>query len=333
MTKYLILFGSNTLLFCLLNFLLPAEIKIDIRFALFSHFVRSNDLFRLPLNSGSYSDLKFRAYKQQYLQDVLEKNEISRFCFHDSVNMEKRVQKITLTYSKNGGEGCGDLSDDLIESIKWLHSDKGHGCCSDHSQAFIAMCLVNQIFAREVHHASHTFNEYFDPKTGKWVWVDSQFCLMAKNEQGELMGIAEIYELFQKGQIPDWYFYGTSNHFLYHKVDIEKATKYFNKSEFGLIAMTLGNNVFENDHFNKKYSKLPREVRQGLLLLTGVQPSYLIFDPFNQKKSYFTHLRTVTSLLMGLLLIVNLMILFKKPSSLKLKNQPDLLVKPESIAA
>ena len=81
----------------------------------------------------------------------------------DSINTIKKAQTISLLYSKNGGSGCGEKSDNLIENLKWLSQDIGYGCCSDHTQTFLALSILNGVFSREVHHIGHTFNEFYDP--------------------------------------------------------------------------------------------------------------------------------------------------------------------------
>lgn len=292
-------------------YLMPAQLKIDTRFAFFTQFAESNDVFSLKPNEMLEGGVPFIYYKQKYLTDFFSQNQIEAFKFADSIPFYRRVQKIVLSYSKNGGEGCGLYSDDLIKNIKWLHQDNGHGCCSDHSQVFLAMCLVNRIFPREVHHKSHTFAEYFDPNFGKWIWVDSQYCLMATDDTGNFLGLNEIYNYLREKKPVKWVFFGNENHAFYHKVISSEITNYFNPEEFEVLTMTLGNNVFGQDYYNKKLAFLPKELRQALLLTMGIQPKYLMYDPKDCFHSYFDKIRIGFSLLTLFIVLVNIFLIYR----------------------
>jgi hypothetical protein len=310
MRKYLVFFSFNILV--LIGFyLLPDQLKIDTRFAFFTRFTESNDLFSLKPDDLQSTNVPFICYKQKYLTDFFNKNQLDAFKFADTIPFYKRVQKIVLSYSKNGGEGCGLYSDDLIKNIRWLHEDNGHGCCSDHSQVFLAMCLVNRIFPREVHHKSHTFVEYFDPNEGKWVWVDSQYCLMATDESGNFMGLNDIYHYMQQRKSVNWVFFGNENHAFYHKAISSEITNYFNPEEFEVLTMTLGNNVFAQDYYNKKMSFLPKEIRQALLLTVGIQPRYLMYDPKNCFRAYFERIRLVFTLSTLVILLIDILLIYR----------------------
>jgi hypothetical protein len=260
---------------------LPAQFKVNVRFALFSSYTQNLSDFEYNPTELKNGALDFVYFKEKYIKNILETHAIAPFAFADSINYRDRVKKIALTYSKNGGPGCGANSDDLVKNIKWLSEDNGHGCCSDHSQAFIALCLINNIFAREVHHKSHTFNEFFDPQLQKWVWIDTQYCLMAQNEIGQYLSLKEIFLYSKENKKIEWAFFGTPLHKLYNTSDYKRITNYFTPQEFSLILMTLGNNVFEVDYYNQKYAWVSQELRQFLLLSIHKQPSYLFYDPQN----------------------------------------------------
>lgn len=310
MRKYLIFLLFNLLI--LIGFyLMPDQLKIDTRFAFFTQITESNEVFSLEPDEMQSAGVPFICYKQKYLSDFFSQNQIEAFKFADTVPFYKRVQKIVLSYSKNGGEGCGLYSDDLIKNIRWLHEDNGHGCCSDHSQVFLAMCLVNRIFPREVHHKSHTFAEYFDPNEGKWVWVDSQYCLMARDEAGQLIGLNGIYRCMQEKKPVKWEFFGNENHAFYHKAISSEITNYFNPEEFDVLTMTLGNNVFAQDYYNKKMAFLPKEIRQVLLLTFGIQPKYMMFDPKDCFKSYFNSIRITFSIVVFLIVLIEIYLIYR----------------------
>lgn len=270
--------------------LLPAQLKVDIRFALFTKIADDLSYFDSPYDEINKEKPIFRSYKEKYVRQVLENHKIEPIAFDDSISYALRAKAISLSFSQNGGEGCGQFSDDLIKNIKWL--TEKHGCCSDHSQVFIALCLSNNIFAREVHHNSHTFNEFYDKKLQKWIWIDSQYCLMAKDSSSNnYLSLHEIYNSIKENKAIFWDFFGKEIHRLYGQKDYAKAISYYNSDEFNFISMTLGNNVFEVDHYNRKLNFLPQEVKQLILLTLGIQPSYLVYDPLNRKIPYWQALK------------------------------------------
>ncbi len=309
---------KRKLLFIILNLsfgfgvikLLSPQVKVDIRFALFSNYTQDiNDFNYFPTDYKS-GGLGFIHYKEKYIKAILESHAIMPFNFQDSMPFTQRAQNIALTYSKNGGSGCGKNSSDLIKNIRWLSEDNGHGCCSDHSQVFIALCLVNKIFSREVHHKSHTFNEYYDPSLHKWIWIDTQYCLMAQDDKGNFLSLKETYEILKDKQKVNWYFFGTPLHQLYNASDYQRITNYFTTEEFKILAMTLGNNVFEVDFYNKKYTWLPKEIKQFLLLSINKQPGYLFYDPENLITSKLKYIKVVSLLVLSSFIMINMWILF-----------------------
>ncbi len=296
--------------FLIIN-IIPANLKVDIRFALFNQITKDISDFELSPLELVASEIGFLHYKQRYIDAMVTSNQIKPLQFSDTMSMIDKVKKITLTYSKNGGNGCGAHSEDLIRNIKWLSEDNGHGCCSDHSQVFVAMCLVNKIFAREVHHKLHTFNEFYDSQREQWIWIDSQYCLMAKDDEGNFLSFTKIHQRFNEGKSIKWYFFGTSAHKLYHVNDIEKDdSNYFTKESFSLLTMTLGNNVFQQNYYNHQYAWLPIELRQFFLISTNKQPSYLSYDPNDLYTSYIVSLTRKIFLSFILWLSINLFILF-----------------------
>ncbi len=310
MSRKLFFILFNTLVAFAFIQLLPAQLKIEIRFSLFSRFTNTIDDFDKTPTDFKNGALDFVHYKENYLKDVLSSHSIPPFYFQDTTKLVNRVKEIILTYSKNGGLGCGINSDDLIKNIKWLSEDNGHGCCSDHSQVFVALCLVNNIFPKEVHHSSHTFNEFFDPKLQKWIWVDTQFCLFAKDEQGNYMSLKEIYNAFQGDKAINWEFFGTPQHQFYTKEGLANFEELFSKQQFKLITMTTGNNVFEMDYYNKKYALVPREIAQFYFLATHKQPKYLFFDPKNTIKPYFDKILLALGIFMTCFIAINLCVIF-----------------------
>jgi hypothetical protein len=189
-------------------------------------------------------------------------------------------KEIALSFSKNGEDGgCGEKSDNLIENILWISQGHGHGCCSDHAQAFLAYSIYNGLTVREVNNLAHTFNEFYDYKYQKWVWIDPEFCLLARSRNGEYLSSLDILDFYAHHKPFDYIFFGNINHILFHKPIFPTYDGLGGLEPFGAIIITNGNNVFEVNYWNAKLTILPRSVRQFLLISCGIQPGYLLYNP------------------------------------------------------
>jgi hypothetical protein len=174
--------------------------------------------------------------------------------------------------------------------------------------------LSNGFIAREVHNLEHTFNEVYDKKNKKWIWIDSQYKLVAFNSEGELLNIYEIFKNYQSDKNINFSFFGDKNDSFYGK-DVNKTISNssngsnWSKSSFRVLYFTNGNNVFRENYLNLKYSFLPREISQTLFLTLGLRPNYLYYDPFHVKKDTFNKVKAflISSLLM--LLLGNLVVI------------------------
>lgn len=280
-----VLIFINICILFIIVLVLPNQLKIDIRWALFSN-VTDKQVFQLP--PEKMDDFKWS--KDKFRKQFLYNNHLP-FDTIKSDSVRHSIEKIVLKFSKNGGIGCGEKSNNLIENINWVQEGSGHGCCSDHSQVFLSLSLLNDIPSREVHHKSHTFNEYWDKELDKWIWVDSQFCLMAQNENGEYLGLLDIHTAFKNQKKVNWYFFGTSRHQLYQKNPYEDKNKYFTSEPFGALIMTMGNNIFEQDYYNKKTYFLPKDLRQLILYSIGIYPKFSIYDPDQKIIPYYKKVR------------------------------------------
>jgi hypothetical protein len=78
---------------------------------------------------------------------------------------------------------------------------------------------------------------------------------------------------------------------------------------FFFNVFTNGNNLFNDNYLNLKYSFLPREISQTLFLTLSLRPNYLLYDPYHVKKNTSNKVKVflITSLLM--LLLGNLIVI------------------------
>lgn len=309
MKKILLLFGINlTFIFSLL-YLTPNQLKIDVRTFVFSKKVNINSI--VDYNKEDFlKPYGFLKWKKKYY-NLTEKRELLKITLKEGTFLDS-VKQIVNLFSRNGGSGCGTHSNNLMENFYWVKN--GGGCCSDHSQVFLALLLSNGFIAREVHNLKHTFNEVYDRKNRKWIWIDSQYKLVAFNTSGVLLNMYEIFTYYQSDKKIVFSFFGDKNHALYGK-DVNKTISNssdgsnWSKNSFIVLYFTNGNNVFRENYLNLKYSFLPREISQSLYLATGIRPNYLYYDPLHVKKNTFNKVKVFLIGSILILLLGNLLAL------------------------
>jgi hypothetical protein len=308
----LLLFGLNLSCFLLVILGFDNVLKVEIRQAFTTKRLETPAIFLA--HPDSLPKFNFKSYKKEELNAFFKENTNS-LRLHYRVNLEKspieKAKDIILSFSKNGGNGCGEYSSDLMKNIEWTTT--GGGCCSDHSQVFIALSLLNGLYTREVNHISHTFNEFWDDSKNKWIWIDPQYCLLAKDSIGNYLSIFEIYTMAKKNLQVKWEFFGTASHEFYTKAASEN--RYFHLDQFQAISLLMGNRVFLQDKWNKRLKFLPKDILQSTFLLSGIQPGLVLWDEDSEYYLQLEKTRRITFALFVVYLIFNLYLgtlLYKK---------------------
>jgi len=215
-----------------------------------------------------------------------------RLALPDTMSDRGRATSIVRAFSKEGGPGCGDFRN-LEQALIMIARDQGYGCCSDHTEVFLALASWYGLIAREVHKEGHSFAEYYDRQARKWVWIDPEYALMAADAGGAYLSLMELRQHYYGGEAFRFICFGTAYHRFTH--EDPRTMAYFDaREDFADIIMTLGNNVVEQDRFDRKVSFLPKPARQLLALVSGVQPGYLMYDgPGTALAPRYRTLRTV----------------------------------------
>jgi hypothetical protein len=139
---------------------------------------------------------------------------------------------------------------------------------------------------------------------------------VAFNSVGELLSSYEIFKNYQSDKNINFSFFGDKNDSFYGK-DVNKTIQndldgsYWSKAGFSVLFFTNGNNVFNENYLNLKYSFLPREINQALFLALGIRPNYVYFDPLHVKKNTFNKVKvfligSILILLFGNLLAIKI---------------------------
>ncbi len=182
-----------------------------------------------------------------------------------------------------GTHRCGEAEfDGLIDTLQRIGTDHGYGCCSDHTQSFLALTSIADIEAREVANAYHVVAEFYSPELAKWVYIDPQFALMASGPDGEPLSLLELRESYRDGEEFQFDFIGNTHH-RFHDSDPRDDFFYNEPSDLETYNVTWGNDVFGQAEFNESLSGLPTSARQALALLTRQMPPYLALRDENDE--------------------------------------------------
>jgi hypothetical protein len=185
----------------------------------------------------------------------------------------ERVRAMVPIFSRNGDlVDCGHFRD-LADTLQRIATDDGYGCCSDHTEAFLALASLLGISAREMIHTDHVFAEFYEPDSGRWVWVDPQFALMARDEAGGYLSLMQLRDRYLADESVEFEFIGNAFHVL-SDMDPKRQRFYDEASDFAVYSATWGNNVFEQDAFDRRFGFLPIYARQLVGLVTGQFPGY-----------------------------------------------------------
>lgn len=212
-----------------------------------------------------------------------------------------RARELVLRFSRNGGGDCGAF-DGLEDLLQRIGEGEGHGCCSDHSEALIALGHAAGLTVREVSNTRHVFNEFYVPEEQRWVWIDPQYALLAKGPTGGYLSLLELREAYLRDEPVEFEFFGTPYHLL-HGRDPRTLHHYDEREDFADLWMLWGNNVFEENAFYVSLG-LPRIAAQPLGLLLGRLPRpVMIRDGDSIQASAQVHRRRlavgVATLLLG----------------------------------
>lgn len=194
-----------------------------------------------------------------------------------------RVQLLIRRFSRNGGGDCGAF-DDLSHLLERINEGEGHGCCSDHTEALIAIGRAAHLQVREVSNTRHVFAELYLPKEERWVWVDPQYALLAKGPDGRYLSLLDLREAYLDGRTFSFEFFGTKHHVL-NGNEPGFLAYYDEPSDFSDVWIDWGNNVFEADRL---YSSLPlpRPALQLVGLATGDIPHKVMVRDANSVQAH-----------------------------------------------
>ena len=193
----------------------------------------------------------------------------------EQTSVLRTIGAILVTLPREGETTCGTFKnlDDILAKIT---SKTVSGCCSDYTQAYLALSSALDLFSREVRIPGHVFAETFDKPHNRWIWVDPLFGLTAQM-RGKQLSIIELRQAFlDKEPIT---FINHRNGYTFSEKEMLPIMKdLFTKENFEKISMVLGNNIEEEEELYKDIAVLPKPARQLVAYAMGVKPVTLFYN-------------------------------------------------------
>jgi|GEM_PF-2249801 len=197
---------------------------------------------------------------------------------------------------------CGG-ADGLKEAIDMV--SVGDGCCSDYAKAYAAYAYALELPVRIVTNTVHGGVEYFDRSQSKWIWFDAQLTAQVESSEGRLLNEFEIRNASRwqelrlvdlPPQYPDAGFFNDRPN--------------YNPRSFSYVMWFKGINFIQNDRYNNmlRLLHLSKEIRQIILLVSGIQPGYVLLTD-EMSAQYLKMAKAAVVALVVAYLIANLLAL------------------------
>jgi hypothetical protein len=207
----------------------------------------------------------------------------SRIAFAENASTFEKAVAISIWLRRNikGGRGLGLSSHRALE----LMVDGKGGICSDFSQVYNVFCLIHDIRVREwgsvekFYNAryGHTFNEFFDPESGRWIAIDVKKNILFENQAGTLLSAIELFTNVRDGVPYQCRFLSD-----YRCPKMDKIGKTYGPQTIAFVIGNYDNKVYD-DYLNR-FRKLPVFAVNGMLILLRKNYQYIFaLDNYRSK--------------------------------------------------
>jgi hypothetical protein len=297
---------------------------VNFRQALFSSMTANDDIFSASpdilisrygfktepkqLKEEFYSSLANIGYVQNGRRAIEgQKDEINK------------AKSVVLLFQKEDEDKLADFPS-FLEEIKTFAEPNVYGDCSDNAEVFAALGSFFGLTVREVHNTVHVFSEMYDHDLHKWIWIDPENAIMARNDKGEYLSLVEMTQRYYKNEKINFELFGRNkepemkkNYFYYY---------YDGKDKFSYIMMTLGNNFYQVDQYRNRLSFLPKIFRQFILLVGNIQPHYVIYSGDRAVITEWKLIKYLSIIVISGVILMNIFLVFiiyywKSPKSIK----------------
>lgn len=160
--------------------------------------------------------------------------------------------------------GCAD-SESLAGKVAGVA--QRFGCCSDYTAVFQVYAAALELPVRRVENETHTTSEYFDRRSGNWIWIDPMYRAQMTDVTGHLLSHYQIrkhlleYQPVRIVEFLDAPMTAQTFHGLYDR------THYSIGYWYPLVDPAF------SDEFDAelRWLLVPRAIRQGVALLLGIR--------------------------------------------------------------
>lgn len=177
---------------------------------------------------------------------------------------------------------------DLVQGV-----ERGEGCCSDYSKAFLVYGSRLGIKVREVYVLSHSTVEYFNPEQRRWIWFDPYFSTQVTDKNGGLLSLYQIRmaSRFQELRLLD---HPTS----VMSIPAFEGFRGYDTRHYDVVLYKKSNNFFELEALHRRLQWLrpPKSVLQLGSYLLDIQPGYLMLTT----EGMAVYMNTLRNLLWGM---------------------------------
>ena len=179
----------------------------------------------------------------------------------------RRAQALTRAFATYGRVGECDAVVRLLDKVR------RPGCCSDHTEVFVALSPLVGLTAREVHMEEHTMAELWLPAERRWVLLDPMFGYVIRDDAGRALALSEVRraELAQPSRVHADAFRPVA---LTPDGAAFLARVYASAASFERITYTDGVDVLREDALRGALRPAPKVVARLVGALLGVTPTY-----------------------------------------------------------
>ena len=177
---------------------------------------------------------------------------------------------------------------------------QGKGCCSDYSKAWMFYANLLGLPAREVSLFNHTTVEYLERATGRWHWLDPFNHTEIVNALGQVLSLLEVRNARYGDGLRIEKNLGSPSAF--------DANGYvgYSRAQMGVVFFCFCANFLEVEAWDRRMHawSLPKNIRQLVTLVAGVQPRWLMLTT-HADYFYYKLLRSLIWMLLYFWLTLN----------------------------
>jgi hypothetical protein len=199
--------------------------------------------------------------------------------------LERAIQ--IADHIARGTNGCGGYDTDIALKYRWVVS--GSGCCSDHTEIFLALAPEVSVIAREVETSGHAVVEVFDDGLSRWLLVDPTAAVIFEDSSARPLSILETRARIMADLPIRVRPFGTHVGASQAEAD-SVVTFYYGKPtawklSFASVALVWGSDVRSQSSTARTLHWLPLPARQLVAHVAGKRPpTFYLLDSISRSR-------------------------------------------------